>query len=80
MNKNMTIEFSIEATIKQKIEIISDLYQEDEITELLEDGTLITSTWFSHKDKKQTYIEDHLGNKIAKIISQETEGSYFDFE
>lgn len=77
---NMTIEFSIEATVKQEIQLISDLYEVDEITDLLEDGTLITSTWFNHNNKKQTYIEDHKGNKVAKIISQEIEGSYFDFE
>lgn len=79
---NKSIEFSIEATVKQRIELISDVYDENDIALLLEEGTLKTTTWFNHDDldKAHNYIEDHKGNRVAKILSQEVEGSYFDFE
>jgi len=80
MTTTHTLCFSVSGTVTQSIELVDTHYPVDEIPLLLEEGTLITTTWFNTRSRThESQITDHHGHVIAHIIKQEVEGEYEDF-
>lgn len=74
-----TIEFSVQATVKQEIKIINNKYQIQDIISGLQNRALCTTLWYG-KNVKHYITDSDPDNYIAEILNQEIEGDYFDFE
>ncbi len=66
------------ATCHQIVRVIDHNYDEDKIIEGLEDGSLVTTTWFD-PTQGQSIDQTKNGYIVAEIISQEIHGEYEDF-
>lgn len=72
------ISFDMSGTVSQEIKILTDEYSRDDIIKGLNDGTLLTTTWYDGED---SFIvdADEYNYRIALIVTQEVDGEYYDF-
>lgn len=75
-SKTGRISFTVSGHVSQDIMIVKKGYTLEKISDLLDEGELLTTMVEGH----DSYIEDLAGNRIAKIISQDNECSYQDFD
>lgn len=73
------IAFEVTATAHQTVKIIDDKYTEEDIINELNNGLLITTTWYDTEDNRENHIEELSGHKVARIISQQIDGDYDEF-
>lgn len=76
----MTIRFDVSGTALQEIEIFDGVnLSEEEIVKGLRNGTMLTSTW--HEGRETDALITMVGGEpLARIVSQEIDGEYLDYE
>lgn len=72
------ISFDMSGTVSQEIKILTDEYSRDDIIKGLNDGTLLTTTWYDGEDSFIVDADEHK-YRIALIVTQEVDGEYYDF-
>jgi hypothetical protein len=73
------LEFNVAGTVTQQVEWLSEEYSPHDAPLLLEEGTLLTTTWFNGEGAEQPAITDMAGRVVARIHSQQITGEYEDF-
>jgi len=80
LRDTFTIQFDLNGTVTQEVELICKEYSYDDVQNGLKDGSLSTTTWYDNDVGKPAYIATQDDKLVARIISQEINGSYEDFE
>lgn len=79
--KEIKLSFGItEATVEQRIKLVSNAYTEEDIISGLRDMSILTTTWHNGVNGKQVNLETIGGELIGIIVSQEIDGNYADFQ
>lgn len=80
LRDTFTIQFDLNGTVTQEIELINSEYSYEGVLNGLKDGSLSTTTWYDNDVGKPAYVSTQDDKLVARIISQEIDGSYEDFE
>ena len=69
----------VNASCHQIVRIIKPEHDEDSIIAGLQNGTLVTTTWFDTSEELSYIDETATGEPVAVIVSQEIDGEYLDY-
>ena len=70
------IRFNVYGWCTQDIELLTEKYNVKKIVDLLNEGELVTTM----TEGGESFIEDMAGNQVARIMSQDNECTYDDFD
>lgn len=81
MTATHTLTFSVSGTATQSLRIIDNAYTGSDIALMLNQGKLVTTTWFNRANGFfEANIADASGHVVAEILSQEIDADYRDFD